>query len=200
MEIVELFTIPLWHAELPDFNNLKRSFINAAYDYKKRNPEGVSVSNITGYQSPSDLMHEPRFKPLFDFVCQMANNANLDNCFEDCDISLTSAWVNINDTRNAYNLQHVHGDTYAGVFYLDTPDGSGKIRFVNSSMNALWQGDKLSKTKNRYTAGHSAVIPCDGHVYLWPSYLPHSVLPNRHDQVRVSISFNILCTPRNDKQ
>jgi uncharacterized protein (TIGR02466 family) len=143
-----------------------------------------------------NLTNDPAFAPLFDFVAQMGMKANFDNQFVDCDVYITSAWVNINHNRAAHNHEHVHNDTYSGVFYLQVPEKSGKISFTNPGLNKLWQGSLLVETRNKFTAEHLKFEPKEGQIYIWPSYLPHSVLPNDHDESRISISFNIICIPK----
>jgi len=39
-----------------------------------------------------------------------------------------------------------------------------------------------------------SVDPVEGFLFMWPSYLPHSVDQNNHDEERISISFNISIT------
>jgi ectoine hydroxylase-related dioxygenase (phytanoyl-CoA dioxygenase family) len=39
------------------------------------------------------------------------------------------------------------------------------------------------------------IEPEEGSLIIFPSYLPHSVEPNKHDEERISISFNVLALP-----
>ena len=181
---------------LLDFLHQKQEFLEAVQEFREQNPVGIHKSNVVGYQSPMTLTNEPRLSPLFEFVTQLAIKANLDNQFVDCDVYITSAWVNFNDSRAAHNHEHVHTDTYAGVFYLKVPEKSGKISFTNTGLNKLWQGTMLGEIKNKFTAEHLKFEPEEGQIYIWPAYLPHSVLPNNHDDTRISISFNIICIPK----
>jgi uncharacterized protein (TIGR02466 family) len=174
--------------------------MDAVAQYRNKNPDTDARSNVSGYESPMQLTNEFEFWPLFEFVSQMAIKANFDNQFVDCDVYVASAWADINDNRAAYNLEHIHTDTYAGVFYLKVPEKSGKISFTNSGLNGLWQGRMLCKSKNKFTAERLMFEPKEGQIYIWPSYLPHSVLPNDHDEERISISFNIICLPKDPVQ
>lgn len=196
MNIIQVFSTPIWNSDFPDFQNQKQTFLQAVTEFREQNPQGISKSNIIGYQSPMNLTNEPRLAPLFEFVAQMGMKANFDNQFVDCDVYLTSAWVNFNDSRAAHNHEHIHADTYSGVFYLQVPEKSGKISFTNPGLNKLWQGTLLSESKNKFTAEHLKFEPKEGQIYIWPSYLPHSVMPNDHDEIRISIAFNIICIPR----
>ena len=56
--------------------------------------------------------------PLYEYICQMAYKAVADLDFIDCDIALTEAWLNVNDSRQCMNTEHIHGEVFSGVFYL----------------------------------------------------------------------------------
>ena len=196
MNIVQVFATPIWASAFPEFKERKQEFLKAAYAYRKNHPESDQRSNFSGYESQKNLTSEEVFFPLFDFAAQMAIKANFDNQFDDCDVYVTSAWLNINDNRAAHHCEHIHTDTYAGVFYLKAPDKSGKISFTNTSLNKLWQGNLLRKERNKFNAEHLRFEANEGQIYIWPAYLPHSVLPNDHDEERISISFNIISIPK----
>ena len=40
------------------------------------------------------------------------------------------------------------------------------------------------------------IEPVEGNIILFPSYLPHSVETNNHDEERISISFNLIALPK----
>lgn len=197
MNIVQVFSTPLWESVLPDFEVHREPFIKAAREFKKENSESVYKSNLGGsYQSPMTLTKEPAFAPLFEFVAQMGMKAAFDMQFVNTDTYLTAAWVNFNDSRSAVNYDHVHQDTFSGVFYLKAPEKSGKLALTNPGINPLWQGAMLTDQKNKFNADKLRIEPVEGQLYLWPSYLPHGVEPNEHDDERISISFNVICIPK----
>lgn len=197
MNLVQIFSTPIWESTLPDFDDHKTDFLAAVNEFRENNPEGVHKSNLGGgYQSPMNLTNEPRLAPLFDFVCQMGKKAAFDLQFVEVDTFLTAAWVNFNDSRSSINYDHVHADTFSGVFYLQIPPKSGKLNITNPGINPLWQGTFLSKQKNKFNGDKIKLDPVEGHIFVWPSYLPHGVEPNDHDETRISISFNIICIPK----
>lgn len=196
MNIVQVYSTPIWESSLPDFANLQDSFLQSARSFKNAHPDGVQKSNIGGgYQSPASLTKEPAFAPLFEFVAQMGMKASFDMQFVKTNSYITSAWVNFNSTRSASNYDHVHQDTFSGVFYLKVPQESGKLVLTNPGMNPLWHGTHLTDRKNKFNADRIRIEPVEGHVFIWPSYLPHGVEPNSHDDERISISFNVICLP-----
>jgi uncharacterized protein (TIGR02466 family) len=126
----------------------------------------------------------------------MAYKAIADLDFIDCDIAMTEAWLNINDSRQCMNTEHVHGDVFSGVFYVQTPEGSGKLSIANPGINRMWGGCQLASLKNQFTGETIRIEPVEGNIILFPSYVPHSVETNDHDEERISISFNIIALPK----
>ena len=197
MNVIQVFSTPLWESPLPDFGSHKEKFLDAVKTFRTNNPEGIQRSNLGGgYQSPMNLTNESDLALLFEFVCQVGLKAAFDLQFVNVDVYITAAWVNFNDTRSAVNYDHVHQDTFSGVFYLQIPKKSGKLVINNPGINPLWQGSMLTQAKNKFNSDKIKLEPIEGHLYLWPSYLPHGVEPNDHDDARISISFNLLCIPK----
>jgi len=195
MELASIFSTPVWMSVLPDFEEYQDTFLTCVRNFKERNPQGENKSNISGYQSPFTLQGEEELRPLFQYVCEMAMQAVQDLNFIDNNIFLTHAWVNFNDTRQCMNTEHVHGEVFSGVFYLKTPPESGKLVLTNSGLNRLWGGIQLVKEKNQFTGESLRIEPEEGSIILFPSYLPHSVETNNHDDERISISFNLMVLP-----
>ena len=108
------------------------------------------------------------------------------------ELYITEAWANFNDSRQAMNHQHIHSGVISGVFYIKTPPGSGRLAIVNPGMNCLWPGFSLARSKNEYTADAMYVTPVEGELVLWPSYIPHCVETNNHDEPRISVAVNIM--------
>ena len=95
-----IYSVPLWQSEYHDFEEHKEIFLTAVKEYKEKNPTKENTrSNIAGYQSPDTLQGVEELRPLFEYICQMGFRAVADLDFIECDIALTSAWLNINDSR-----------------------------------------------------------------------------------------------------
>ena len=190
-------SVPMWQSEYPEFEEHKEIFLNTVREYKEQNPtKETRRSNVNGYQSPDTLHHVPELRPLFEYICQMGFKACADLEFVDCDVALTSAWLNVNNSRFCMNVEHVHNHVFSGVFYLVAPEESGKLCVVNPAINKMWTGCDLTSRKNQYTGESILIEPVEGDIILFPSYLPHSVQPNNHDEERISIAFNLIALPK----
>ena len=138
---------------------------------------------------------ESRIHPFLHYAGEIVIKAAEDLGFIPIDVALTSVWFNINDSRQCMNAEHTHGDTFSGVFYLKAPEGSGRLVLQNPGINRLWQGLSLVERKNQFTGEKISIAPVEGNIVMFPSYLPHWVEPNDHDDERISISFNVICLP-----
>jgi uncharacterized protein (TIGR02466 family) len=196
MKLQPLSTTPIWESVLPNFAKHQLVFIETLNILREQEPSGIQVSNITGYHSTSTLQNYEELRPLFDYIGAMANQACHDLNFVDCEVYVTTAWSNFNDNRSCMNVDHVHGETFSGCFYLQIPPDSGKLVIQNEGINRMWQGCGLTKEKNAYTVESIHLKPTEGQILLWPSYIPHSVTTNCHDLERISIAFNIIAVPK----
>ena len=183
----EIFSTPLWTFCYKDFDN---TIENILVNYKQNNPSRKK-SNLHGYQSESNLTDIEELHPLFNWICSRSFDVLKEQnfIFENLHIG---AWCNFNETRSAMNYPHTHDGTLSGVFYVKAPLASGRLIIQNPGMNSLWQGIKFCKEKSSFTSEAVFIEPKAGDLILFPSYLPHFVEPNQHDETRISISFNIM--------
>jgi uncharacterized protein (TIGR02466 family) len=195
MNLLPIYSVPLWQSEYPEFEEHKKVFLKTIREYKEQNPS-IKHSNISGYQSPETLQNILELRPLFEYICQMGFAAAADLDFIDCDIAMTSAWLNINDNRQCMNIEQINNDVFSGIFYLQAPKESGKLVIRNTSINRMWQGCKLTSQKNQFTSEFIRIDPIEGNIILFPSHLPYSVETNNHDEELISISFNLIALPQ----
>ena len=118
----------------------------------------------------------------------------------------SGAWINFNGAGDQ-NLEHVHSDTFAGVYYI----ASSRRNYLSSGSPSLVfsdpRGSLASLTGSLLGAEDAlgfgrgiAVKPVPGRIVLFPTWHMHSVPPNyvhfhQDDEsglgARISISFNI---------
>lgn len=196
MELVPIYSTPVWMSVFQEFDDYKESFLSCVRDFKKENPQGEEKLNVNGYQSPFKLQTQEELAPLFNYICSLCLQATKDLNFVECDVFLTHAWANFNDNRNSMNIEHIHGETFSGVFYLKAPENSGRLVLTNPGINRLWNGCNLTQSKNQFTGEMMKIEPEEGSLIIFPSYLPHFVETNQHDDERISISFNVIALPK----
>ena len=122
---INLFPSVIHQFDVNGFGEIQDELIDYAYDLKKREPEGVSISNYGGWQSP-------------DFIVNNENDV-LQSFLSKClgkfptikeSIKLfVSAWININPPE-AFNLKHNHPTSdLSGVLWIKAPKDCGNIHF-----------------------------------------------------------------------
>ena len=101
-ELLHAFTTPVWVTQYPDFTKHKKKFLSCVNSIRKKDKEGVEISNVNGYQSKDNLTQYPQLTPLFDYVIhEVVRRAVDDLHFKPCSGIVTGAWVNFNDSKNA---------------------------------------------------------------------------------------------------
>ena len=170
---LSLLEVGIWKTKIQNLDTKK--WVQKLYDLQKEFPS-TKISNIRGYQSPSDFHRFPTFFPLIeqiDLVYKTIVKLPYSN--------LTSLWFNISSFGH-WNTFHTHGMPYpfppkslSGVLYLQTPPNCGDICF-----------DTL-QNDGTGTYSHS---PQEGEIIFFPRTLSHMVEPNLSKEDRISIAFN----------
>jgi len=131
----------------------------------------VKKSNRGGYQSTPDIHTHSDF---YDLTHNL--NTMFFKIFRNPLQTISSMWVNISYYEHS-NYIHTHGNdqyTMSGVLYLQIPENSGEIGFINPISHCI---DHL-------------ILPRAKELFIFPQNLPHLVNPNLSQKERISIAFN----------
>lgn len=160
-----------------DLENLKQEVYEHAGKEKS-----VNVSNVGGYQG-----HRYYNEDLFHTVAKNLPQVDSKPLKE----ITSNMWININK-KGDYNGIHDHspyeGTALSGVFYVQVPENSGKIKlydprqFITSAPDMVYYNDR-----NTY----HFFDPMPNMLIIFPAWLKHEVEPNQSDEDRISIAFNI---------
>ena len=179
MELLTYFQTCIW-ADTIDIDN--RMLEKEIYNFSLNTPEQI-FSNVGGYQG-SHFVNQELLNKIVKKV-PTVNEKPISN------ITLHT-WANINKKGN-YNRRHVHMSSsifLCGVYYVKVPDNSGNIRFFDP------RGPLMTSMKdhNYFFGGHEHhfIIPKEGLLLFFPSWLEHDVEPNASDEDRISIAFNVV--------
>jgi len=184
LECSILFPTFVWSKTL-NINNVELK--DFSYYLKERSP-GCVISNKGGWHS--DDLVGGMCKALDDLVVsidetikEIANDNNLGS------LEMSNAWININPP-GSYNASHHHlGSVLSGVYYIDAKVNQGNIQFERKD-NAEYHIplDKLNTSS--YTNTITSYTAKTDTLYIFPSWVMHSVDSNNSTTDRLSISFN----------
>ena len=169
-------------------DKLKKFILNLQKKEKSR-----ILSNIGGWQSNDLQLNTKELQPLLKEIINMCLKYGIDQKFKNNSvIHISNIWANINEYKDS-NSQHVHPHSIiSGVYYVECPKNCGNINFRHPS--SLIEYDWLKENLEEYLSTNSVnwLFPSiKGRLYLFPSWLPHSVEPNMNKkEKRISLSFN----------
>jgi uncharacterized protein (TIGR02466 family) len=192
--MIDLFKTGVWQKNIFENNNFvveqNEKLKNFCIEYSQNVKNNVKYSNEGGYQSYNlEIKSHDFFQSIFDEIFKEIDNyalhINLKKQY------LSRFWFNINKFKD-YNLSHAHSSNeLSGVYYVDTPIDCGDIVFErpnDTMLEACWTNSDFYNLYNSITYTLPAIA---GHLYIFPSFLKHRVLPNKNKNLqRISISFD----------
>ena len=101
---------------------------------------------------------------------------------------ITDFWVNVFEPGDAQDVHRHPNSIISGIYYVQAPPESGYLMFHSPADDELMPPMRERSDLNVLT---SPWEPQPGQLLLFRSWLRHSVMPNRSDALRVSLSFNV---------
>ena len=109
-------------------------------------------------------------------------------------LPIKNMWGTVNTKTSHWNMVHTHPESIlSGVFWLSAPEGSGSFVLLNPTQIDWWT-ERLNAHDiivNSHSVSSLEIKPLEGGLLIFPSYVPHMVIPNTNFIKRISISFNI---------
>jgi uncharacterized protein (TIGR02466 family) len=195
----------LFRFDLTEADRLNEQLLSLIHAWRNVDKKGVEKSNyrfLGGWHSRENLHKMPGFEDIAGYIHQAGERISSELQYHNAyALRITSMWSIINPP-GASNLAHIHpGSSWSGVYYVQAPEGCGSISFTDPRTANVMnrprymqnrRGPKSCWTKVRFS-------PVAGRMLVFPSWLYHSVDPNRanhadgdrHNGDRVIISFNL---------
>ena len=104
------------------------------------------------------------------------------------EICINSSWLNIVEHEQVIGF-HEHGyqpNMFSGCYYHKVPQGSGDIQFKSPNPFAVSFPHQTSKYTNVIN-----IEVGEGMLLFFPSWLMHKVLPNKSNDPRITLAFNV---------
>ena len=104
---------------------------------------------------------------------------------------ITGCWANINP-KGSFHIPHTHPNNFlSGIYYVQAMPGADSVSFHEPRPQQEIIAPVI-KRENAYNATVQNLSVRPGRIAIFPSWLVHSVTANRSDQLRISISFNMM--------
>lgn len=173
-----IFNTPIWGFVLRDQLHQNADYIDYILNLQEKE-YSHNKSNRGGFQSEDNLHTHGIFQEFNKFILNCSRTI-LKN-YGGYTPYIQSMWANVNEQHH-FNLPHVHEGVLSGVFYCKIPEDSGKLVLMDPAIRSTAH---LIGNKNFF------IEPKPLALIIFPSWLEHYVEPNKSEESRVSISFNI---------
>jgi len=184
--ILDIFKTSIYKSSIKNIY-YKNYFIELLNNQKKLNNSNF-LSNVGGFQSQSlntidENIKENLFnKPALEYIKRFNKNYK---------IELSNFWINSNN-KNDYNLLHSHPEcNISGVYYIQVPENSGRIVFQNGDLTKMSNKNQFYFDDANFHSRYFLPVKEDD-LILFSSETLHYVEPNRSNDERISVAFNLI--------
>ena len=192
-----LFPTLIYEARYPEFSAMEEKLVSFVEQMRDQDVEGKRISaeqypnGYTSYFTHNALYKDPELLDLVKFMHLAADNFAKDHHWDTSNYqpAINSMFANINP-KYSFHPEHLHPYSHiSGVFYVKCDASSPAIGFKDPRA-ARWMMPPAADGMRPENAFHAKLAPEAGKVFLFPSWLEHSVAQNLSDRERISMSFN----------
>ena len=202
LKVQRYFPTLIFSLEVPDSEILNDHLIETIYAERERDRTGVRKSNfpeLGSWHSHVKLHKDVAFAGLVQYIdevsAMMCRELGYHRSYQ---LRIGTMWSIINPPGSS-NRAHIHpGCIWSGVYYVQAPKNSGQIEFIDPrTQNLMSPVEYIPDTKRpRICWTKVQYKPVAGRMLIFPSWLYHSVGPNRSkakgkDADRIIVSFNL---------
>jgi len=207
--IAPLFATAVLTGSWPGSGEWNSVLFDRIMEHRAKHP-GVSLSNVHGWQSETDMLEwgGEAAQALCDHVLAQCDEYSVDVREQDRRrfVWLPEMWANVNE-RGASNQTHCHpGAQWAAVYYVvdgykgsDDTELGGEISFLDPRFPMLRMREpdlRYRRPDDSYDDHEAWIRPKTGQLLMFPAWMLHGVRPYHGDGVRISIAINISSRPR----
>lgn len=196
------FSTMIFQYDVENSEPLNKALLDLTYAERERDQVGVNKSNtaqLGSWHSATGLHKNADYGPLLTEVDAVLSRISHELSYaKDHVLKVTTMWSIINPPGNG-NRAHVHPNSlWSGVYYVQAPEGAGKIEFIDPRTVMIMNQPKYQTKKKRPRDCWTKVNykPVAGRMIIFPAWLYHAVDPNMCKEKgraadRVILSFNI---------
>ena len=185
------FPSPVWSRRVPDHERINAHILSVMEELEAKG-RAITRSNVGGWHSTANLHAMPALgeirRIIGNAVAGCATQLAFD--FDHFELFFQEMWLNKNGPGD-FNKAHVHPNSIlSGAYYAKVPEGSGNIEFYDPVRERVMCTFPV-KERTRINSQAMEYQGKEGLLLIFPGWLQHSVQPNRSEDFRVSISFNM---------
>ena len=189
-DILRMFPSFVWKTQLKEeiIRRISQDVVSTLELLRQAKP---GAESSLSWQSDHDLHQLERFGQLISSIHEAVKKVLEFLKIADTPFVMTGLWANMNAPGAIHKMHNHPNNLLSGVYYLQTGKGADTINFHDPRP----QRDVIKPPVTELTADNTdqvVVSVNDGTLLVFPSWLSHSVDANRSNQVRISISFNIM--------
>jgi len=134
------------------------------------------------------ILDTPGMEKLHEYVSTHINNYahEVMQVTDDITFYITQSWVTVSQTGVGQQMNMHLNNILTGMMFISPEEGGESIYFADGR-NEVFPGIDFPYKQIPY----SAVQYTPGRLAIWPSKVPYSVPPNKCQEDRVSLSFNV---------
>jgi uncharacterized protein (TIGR02466 family) len=189
MSLDKLFATPVFHVDLPE---VAQALIKMQYEGAKSYIENDLSDTTWGDNIKTTYHNEDKNSvlkyelaglkeftvPVVKYFSELLYLQSYTNMFE--------SWVNY-QSKHQHQRQHTHpGSKISAVYYIQSNGNDGNLTF-HAPLSTMEQGTASSDEWNYSMISYP---PVAGRLFVFPSWVPHSVGDNMTDDTRVSVAMN----------
>jgi uncharacterized protein (TIGR02466 family) len=189
-EVIRLFPSFVWKTRL---GSEPRALVRAAVLEEVGAQRAGTADPEAGqvWQSRHGLHRIPALEPLVRHVRLGVEQVLAFLHVETAPFEITGLWVNVAAPGGAVRMHNHPNNFLSGVYYVQVQEGADTINFHDPRPQTAVVRPPVSELTS-YNTDQVVVRVEEGSLLVFPSWLVHSVDPNRSDRVRISASFNAM--------
>ena len=187
----EIFPVPIWEFTYTEAEAFREKIVPFFKEIEKNNPNKevpYTKEGYTSYGAINNILDYNECAEMKNFVMGNIVYAAKDLGLEGyCNI--VGSWFNNNRKYSSHESHNHLPNIISGIYYVQAEENDAKITFHDQNKISNWPFRAPSRVSN-LTEPRQSFTPKTGRLYLFPSYIEHSVEQQLSDNERISISFN----------
>lgn len=209
MPIETWFPLAIYYEDLPEAPTYQQHLLDAVL---KLEQEGAEPRNYPEMAWTGDLhgVEQIHTHPAFSWIVEQVEShvaiylQELGVDLSKVDLYIQRAWPIVSRPEqevgaHCHNTAHISAVYYIQVPTEDTADPGSLVFFNDARVNEVSPGlgsenTDIMDADNYFNQLYTAYVPVEGRLLIFPAKQRHAVTMNETDEVRVSLSFDIVLT------